>query len=245
MIKFFRRIRQRMITESKFTKYLLYAIGEIILVVIGILIALGINNWNQEKGNRLVETRVLKELNRNLLKDLEEIRGDISIMDSVQISSNEIIRTLKMEANLSNKFFNNISILKLIPHFDPNKSGYEFLQSKGVDIITNDSLREQISNHYEVHYPYYSKYENERIQFKIHQMNPYLVEHFTWLNKPGFYFDSSFEISDKDYLKIKNDGSFEKFVAATRFENKIVNNRANRIIQQITYLVELINKELE
>ena len=50
MLKFFRKIRQKMLTESKFGKYLLYAVGEIILVVIGILIALQINN-NSEKNN--------------------------------------------------------------------------------------------------------------------------------------------------------------------------------------------------
>jgi len=46
MIKFFRKIRQRLLTENKFSKYLIYAIGEIILVVIGIIIALQGNNWN-------------------------------------------------------------------------------------------------------------------------------------------------------------------------------------------------------
>ena len=49
MIKFFRKIRQRLLTENKFSKYLLYAIGEIILVVIGILIALQVNNYNEAK----------------------------------------------------------------------------------------------------------------------------------------------------------------------------------------------------
>mgnify|MGYP001591841413 CR=1 FL=1 len=51
MIKFFRRIRQGLLSENKFSKYLLYAIGEIILVVIGILIALQINNWNEKRKN--------------------------------------------------------------------------------------------------------------------------------------------------------------------------------------------------
>jgi hypothetical protein len=49
MIKFFRRIRQRLLSESRFRKYLVYAIGEIVLVVIGILIALQINNWNNDR----------------------------------------------------------------------------------------------------------------------------------------------------------------------------------------------------
>ena len=49
MIKFFRKIRQKMLTENKFNKYLIYAFGEIVLVVIGILIALQINTWNENK----------------------------------------------------------------------------------------------------------------------------------------------------------------------------------------------------
>ena len=49
MIKFFRHIRQNLIMENKTSKYLKYAIGEIILVVIGILIALQVNNWNENR----------------------------------------------------------------------------------------------------------------------------------------------------------------------------------------------------
>jgi hypothetical protein len=48
MVKFFRKIRQKLLSENKFSKYFIYAIGEIVLVVIGILIALQINNWNEE-----------------------------------------------------------------------------------------------------------------------------------------------------------------------------------------------------
>ena len=55
MIKFFRHIRKSLLMENKTGKYLKYAIGEIILVVIGILIALSINNWNEERKNRILE----------------------------------------------------------------------------------------------------------------------------------------------------------------------------------------------
>jgi hypothetical protein len=55
MIKFFRKIRRQLFSENKFSKYLLYAIGEILLVVIGILIALSINNWN-EKGKKKTQS---------------------------------------------------------------------------------------------------------------------------------------------------------------------------------------------
>ena len=67
MIKFFRRIRQRLLSENKFSKYLIYAIGEIILVVIGILIALSINNWNENRKNSDEEIAILQSLDKNLI----------------------------------------------------------------------------------------------------------------------------------------------------------------------------------
>ena len=71
MIKFFRKIRQQLLTENKFSKYLLYAIGEIILVVIGILIALNINNSNQQQINDVKITSILKEIQQDLVSDVE------------------------------------------------------------------------------------------------------------------------------------------------------------------------------
>ena len=72
MIKFFRKIRQRLLSENKFSKYLLYAVGEIILVVIGILIALQINNNNEARKEKALE----KELINLLISDLEEKRKE-------------------------------------------------------------------------------------------------------------------------------------------------------------------------
>jgi len=76
MIKFFRKIRQRLLAENKISKYLLYAIGEIVLVIIGILIALQINNWNEENKERLVE----KQRYQNILNDLVDDEATINQM---------------------------------------------------------------------------------------------------------------------------------------------------------------------
>lgn len=67
MIKFFRKIRQKLIEQGKTTNYLKYAVGEIVLVVIGILIALSINNWHEEQANTKIERNYMK----NLLEDLQ------------------------------------------------------------------------------------------------------------------------------------------------------------------------------
>jgi hypothetical protein len=77
MIKFFRRIRQQLLSENKISKYLLYAIGEIVLVVIGILIALSINNWNENRKDAKKEKIALNQLKKDLdqtFEDLEEIK---------------------------------------------------------------------------------------------------------------------------------------------------------------------------
>lgn len=179
MLKFFRKFRQKWLAESRFGKYLLYASGEIILVVIGILIALNINNWNDEQQKRTLELKILKEIQTNLKHDLFEIKDDIGIMDSVNLACEKVINFLETRTEPSNYFFNNVGIVKVAPHFDPNKSGYELLVSKGVEIISNDSLRGSISVLYESAYEYYNKYEAERIKFKSEQINPVLLKYFT------------------------------------------------------------------
>ncbi|MGX1927932.1 DUF6090 family protein [Flagellimonas sp. 2504JD4-2] len=75
MIKFFRRIRQKLLSENKFSKFLLYAIGEIILVVIGILIALQINTWNENRKEMESQRKLFANLQidfQNRLNELEE-----------------------------------------------------------------------------------------------------------------------------------------------------------------------------
>lgn len=73
MLRFFRQIRQRLITDNKFTKYLLYAVGEILLVVIGILIALQVNTWKEERENKSRQHAFY----RSVMVDLKSDRSNI------------------------------------------------------------------------------------------------------------------------------------------------------------------------
>lgn len=78
MIKFFRKIRQKLLSENKFRKYLVYAIGEIILVVIGILIALQINNWNELKKR----DKEISKINKRLILDIDNDIRDLYVQQS-------------------------------------------------------------------------------------------------------------------------------------------------------------------
>lgn len=96
MIKFFRKIRQKNLTENKFGKYLTYAVGEIILVVIGILIALSINNWNENRKNSIEEKAILENLIENL--NLSKIQSEQLISEENQLKQN-LIQILGVNSN--------------------------------------------------------------------------------------------------------------------------------------------------
>ncbi len=82
MIKFFRKIRQKLLSENKFSKYLIYAIGEIVLVVIGILIALQINNWNENRKSSKIRNNYYKQVLQDLAKDTIYINRYNIFLDS-------------------------------------------------------------------------------------------------------------------------------------------------------------------
>jgi len=108
MLKFFRKIRQRLLSENKFNKYLIYAIGEIILVVIGILIALQINNWNIKQ----TEQKTIKEYAESLIQDLEE---DISMSNIILSQTIRISNRIDSLSHLAqNKNIEDISNLDFV-----------------------------------------------------------------------------------------------------------------------------------
>jgi uncharacterized membrane protein YgaE (UPF0421/DUF939 family) len=89
MIKFFRKIRQSLLIENKLSRYLLYAIGEIVLVVIGILIALQVNNWNEGRKELAKSHEILREIAENLeynnAQFLQEIKEEEAVVRSIDI----------------------------------------------------------------------------------------------------------------------------------------------------------------
>ncbi len=95
MIKFFRKIRQKLLTENKFSKYLIYAIGEIILVVIGILIALQINNANENRKTENIKNNYYNQIIVDLDKEIENINSRIIFLDSCIITADRYFKYIE------------------------------------------------------------------------------------------------------------------------------------------------------
>ncbi|WP_375325365.1 DUF6090 family protein [Flagellimonas sp. GZD32] len=165
MIKFFRKIRQKLLSENKFSKYLLYAIGEIILVVIGILIALQVNNWNENNKKREFEITILKEIRNNLIFDLEDFESNITHLENKTTSSASLLKAFEDDLDYNDSLGYFFFYLKTYPHFNYKSNGYKLLLSKGLDIIKNDTIRNRITDLYEARYKYLKTWESERIVY--------------------------------------------------------------------------------
>jgi Family of unknown function (DUF6090) len=147
MIKFFRKIRQKMLTENKFSKYLLYAIGEIVLVVIGILIALSINNWNINRISDKEITAYMVSLKENLKKDTLNFSTEIkNYKKKIDIKKNLLLLSNYEKTPIDSLFLlidtgYGISL--------PITNTFDKITNSGITQISkNDSLSQKIYEYY-------------------------------------------------------------------------------------------------
>jgi hypothetical protein len=155
--------------ENKISKYLKYAIGEIILVVIGILIALQINNWNETKKYRKSEKYILTEIKNNLREDsdllfniIEKRSAADKAIDSIRLAINN--KTIDKQ-NLEN----NLLVILDFERYFPINQAYEVLKSKGLE-LSNNSLTTKVTRYYD--------YEQKRIQSAIYDIEVTVLDIF-------------------------------------------------------------------
>lgn len=154
MLRFFRQIRQRLLTDNKFSKYLLYAIGEILLVVIGILIALQVDNWNTWKKDRKAEKELIQNLSENLELITETVHADIETLYSLNQSAEIVISVLDNRMPFRDSLARHFHLAR-IPKIELSlsRSGYEQYKNKGYDIIQNTVIRDEVINYFESSLP--------------------------------------------------------------------------------------------
>jgi len=152
MLKFFQRIRLKLITEGNLKRYLIYAIGEILLVVIGILIALQINNMNEERKQLVKSNEILLEIKENLQfntsRFMAEIKEEKEVIKSIDLVLENINNYNGYNDTLDFHFIN----ATYYPTASRKSSGYETLKSQGVELIKSTTLRQTIINLYEKTY---------------------------------------------------------------------------------------------
>lgn len=143
MLKFFRKIRQKLLTENKFSKYLIYAFGEIVLVVIGILIALSINNKNENKKLLKSKTEYYKQLVEELNLDIKELEPHLKRIEQSIMSYDAYMATFEIPNMPLDSIYQHIK--KVDPIFAPtrfNTKTIEVLKSTGDIKLISSSIKD-------------------------------------------------------------------------------------------------------
>ena len=195
-----------MLTQNKFSKYLLYAIGEIILVVIGILIALQINTWNQDKKNRELERNILIEIEATINKNIDQLKSTVKGLEEMNQSGEIILNVWENKSpysdTLSWHFFRSTWTGKGYVT-GLSYAGYENLKNIGFDLISNDSIKRDIIRMFERGIPrILGLFESteEWVLYKEHYLRNFLTTDDGWVP-----FDYNGLLKDTYYYSIIRD----------------------------------------
>ena len=244
MIKFFRKIRQKLLTENKFSKYFLYAIGEIILVVIGILIALQINNWNEKiKFEKNVAT-ILEELKQDLVSDIKYFENLDSVYNKWNIQADGILKALRDrsihqiedidEYMVGRGSMNNLSI-----------STTTFDQLKSTGLLYN--MKEHIISKDINHYYDFAKMEIEKANSDNQEFYRFVLNTsgYDYINTNGRLFDKvNLEYMDWSWLQDPRSTRYRKFEARVDLHQEAIRvNKAliNQLIEKAKKVVQTID----
>lgn len=145
MVKFFRHIRKSLLQQNKMGKYFKYAIGEILLVVLGILIALQINNWNESRKNSQEEQQILKQLKSDYIANLTQLQEKVTMREESIKACHYLLGVIDGKTVLKDSdVYNNLWPLMKDPTFDPIKN--DIIETDRLRLIQNDSLKRILSN---------------------------------------------------------------------------------------------------
>ena len=177
MIRFLRRIRHRLIKEGALSKYLLYATGEIVLIVVGILIALQLNNWNADRAREAQELELLGEMLVNLRSDSLDHAGNRAFWERVERSAFAVAEGLDARSPWADSMEAHYGWLLNSGIANLNTSAYDNLRSLGLDLISTDSLRVAITNHYTVKYDRLTQYDQDLgVDYTVNLIAPVVLK---------------------------------------------------------------------
>ncbi|WGK64826.1 DUF6090 family protein [Croceiramulus getboli] len=228
MIKFFRKIRQRLLAENKFSKYLLYGIGEIVLVVIGILIALQINTWNENRKSKALAQKYIQDIRTDLVNDTLTYtaalqRLEKTIAKNTLLANPEVTAALPLDslnALLANSF-HSIRIYKI------DNTTYLKLSNTGfLETGHYADLFKAVNTYYNKEYTSYSEYIEWDEEQSVDMFHPDFL---------GSYKNTVLLSNEQpNEMEVEN---FRAFIASKEFRNRTTTNqtRKSMIVDKLRY----------
>ncbi len=245
MLRFFSKIRLKLAAKNKPVKYLRYAIGEIILVVIGILIALQVNNWNENRKLRNTEKALLTELVKELRTDSTTIRFNTKIHEQAKKSCTIILNAIERDLEYNDSLSFHFAAANYYTRFASSQGAYESLKTAGLETVSNKSLRFQIIQYYETS----NVIHNENLD-----LNTEYIVHLQKVFYPGLF--KQFKIIDKDHIykgemipidfdRLKQNTEFRYHFQTLQNNHEIINELLNKgKLEMVENLISKCLKEI-
>lgn len=254
MIKFFRHIRKSLIEQNKMGKYFKYAIGEILLVVIGILIALQINNWNENKKQRAQELHYLKNIKTDLQMNIAHIDNYIADREVAAKNAAKILEHYEGRPIGDFEVFASeaISIYTWRKFFQINNTFQELVNSGNLALISNDSIKNTLLNmetlykvmkDEESHF----RYDSEKLlydpYFEKVDTNP-IVKNFTY-QVTGGQAGERIALNRSHFKNMLNDVKQKNGFVMAVYELTTMNGQLAEMKSMCNQLIQLIDTELK
>jgi hypothetical protein len=238
MIKLFRNIRKNLLNEGKTTKYFKYAVGEIVLVVIGILIALQINNWNQLNRTKIEEKELLVLVKNAIKDDLKDLEDATSFVKKEITYTDRILYYLEYESSYPDSLWSDFRILTIDigNRISFNQVAIKSFEAKE-ELIRNDSLRYQIIKLYDESY--------SKVNSEVENYRSNLVGITRPLTKARFILPLQAKIDDNNQSITypMQPVNFEALEIDLEFTNAVKTIRSNQVEHQRTCMLTM--KEIE
>jgi hypothetical protein len=256
-LKVFNKNRQEQILEKQFANYLKYAAGEIVLLVIGILLALQVNNWNEDRVDRIKETEYLTYFKEDLQRQIipfDELIGKNTI---------QIINTEKLEAEFKQKgtFLDidsmNLRLVKLLPTYDfpVINTTFQDVNSTGqINLIHNKLLRNQIIEYYQLNDDYSETIHHNITEVTFDQVFPVIsscilpeFSTFEFVKDSGNHHPFPENLRDFVHNQLGHEATAHRLMTAIGFK-KLIAYRHRGLLEdakaKANNLLEAINQEL-
>ena len=215
MIKLFRNVRRNLMNEGKTANYLKYAIGEIILVVIGILLALQVNNWNEARKDRAKEKVILKALNKDFQKNLDNFLPIKQFQFNTFNNGEIVLRNidkLHMPQSRDSVMKRATGMFGGYP-YHPSSGVVKSLISTGdINLIRNDTLKNYLVSWNDILTNYLEFVAIDR-EFWSERIEPYVIQHGDFLH-----------LDDIKNKKLLVDTVFVNMLVRKQFFNKNIVN---------------------
>jgi hypothetical protein len=197
MLRFFRIIRQNLLMEKNNAKYFKYAIGEILLVVIGILIAVSINNWNDYRVDQSLEKSYLNSIITDIDENTSRMQEVIEMSNALVESGNFLLTHFKNPTKKQDAvLMTHVGNLIPINHFQSRDIAFEDLKSSGrLNLISNNDVKLKIQEYYN-HNERVSSVINMNGQYKYKEFNEFIINTDIDLNSIMSSLSQSFANAD-------------------------------------------------